>query len=54
MFNIYSLYVFQVEKHSANLSCLMITYPSTFGVFEEEVADVCELIHKHGGQVTRK
>ncbi|XP_046675131.1 glycine dehydrogenase (decarboxylating), mitochondrial [Homalodisca vitripennis] len=40
-----------VEKHSKNLSCLMITYPSTFGVFEEEVSDVCRLIHDHGGQV---
>ncbi|XP_054276101.1 glycine dehydrogenase (decarboxylating), mitochondrial-like [Macrosteles quadrilineatus] len=41
----------EVEKHSTNLSCLMITYPSTFGVFEEEVSDVCRLIHDHGGQV---
>lgn len=29
----------------------MITYPSTFGVFEEKVADICDLVHKHGGQV---
>lgn len=29
----------------------MITYPSTNGVFEEEIGDVCDLIHKHGGQV---
>lgn len=29
----------------------MLTYPSTFGVFEEQAADVCELVHKHGGQV---
>ncbi|KAK9500504.1 hypothetical protein O3M35_001758 [Rhynocoris fuscipes] len=41
----------QVEKYSTNLSCLMITYPSTFGVFEETIADICDLIHKHGGQV---
>lgn len=44
-------YVFQVEEHSQNISCLMLTYPSTFGVFEEQAADVCELVHKHGGQV---
>ncbi|GLV44459.1 uncharacterized protein CBL_10263 [Carabus blaptoides fortunei] len=41
----------KAEKHSENLSCLMITYPSTNGVFEETVADVCDIIHKHGGQV---
>lgn len=29
----------------------MLTYPSTFGVFEERVADVCDLVHAHGGQV---
>lgn len=40
-----------VEEHSKNISCLMLTYPSTFGVFEEQAADVCELVHKHGGQV---
>ncbi|KAL1116565.1 hypothetical protein AAG570_005037 [Ranatra chinensis] len=40
-----------VEKHSKNLSCLMITYPSTFGVFEETIADICDLVHEHGGQV---
>lgn len=41
----------KVEEHSENISCLMLTYPSTFGVFEERAADVCELVHKHGGQV---
>ncbi|KAL4706546.1 hypothetical protein ACJJTC_015744 [Scirpophaga incertulas] len=40
-----------VEEHSAKLSCLMLTYPSTFGVFEERAADVCALVHAHGGQV---
>ncbi|CAG9136220.1 unnamed protein product [Plutella xylostella] len=40
-----------VEEHSKNISCLMLTYPSTYGVFEEGAADVCELVHKHGGQV---
>lgn len=42
---------FQVDKHKANLAAMMITYPSTFGVFEEHVGDVCDLIHKNGGQV---
>ena len=41
----------KVEEHSDNLSTLMITYPSTHGVFEEAVVDICDLIHKHGGQV---
>ncbi|XP_038210527.1 glycine dehydrogenase (decarboxylating), mitochondrial [Zerene cesonia] len=40
-----------VEQHSEKLSCLMLTYPSTFGVFDERAADVCALVHKHGGQV---
>ncbi|WP_299491011.1 aminomethyl-transferring glycine dehydrogenase [uncultured Shewanella sp.] len=34
-----------------NLSCIMITYPSTHGVYEESVKDICDLIHQHGGQV---
>ncbi len=34
-----------------NLSCVMITYPSTHGVYEETVTEVCEIIHEHGGQV---
>jgi len=41
----------KVEKHSDNLSALMITYPSTHGVFESNVREVCDLIHQHGGQV---
>ena len=41
----------KAEKHSANLAALMITYPSTHGVFEEAVVDICEIIHAHGGQV---
>ncbi len=40
-----------VAEHSAALSCIMITYPSTYGVFEENVRDTIELIHKNGGQV---
>ncbi len=39
------------EKHSDNLAAIMITYPSTHGVFEDDVSEVCELIHQHGGQV---
>ncbi|MBO1530962.1 aminomethyl-transferring glycine dehydrogenase [Psychrobacter sp. F1192] len=39
------------EEHSDNLGALMITYPSTHGVFEEGIRDICDLIHKHGGQV---
>lgn len=41
----------KVELHSKNLSAIMITYPSTHGVFEAQVKDVCHLIHAHGGQV---
>jgi glycine dehydrogenase len=37
--------------HSANLAALMVTYPSTHGVFEESIRDICQLIHAHGGQV---
>ena len=39
------------EKHSDNLAAIMITYPSTHGVFEDNVREVCELVHQHGGQV---
>ena len=38
-------------EHSARLSSVMITYPSTHGVFEEQIVDVCALVHDHGGQV---
>ena len=41
----------KAEQHSANLSSLMITYPSTHGVYEEEILEITETIHKHGGQV---
>uniref|UniRef100_A0A671UIX8 glycine dehydrogenase (aminomethyl-transferring) n=1 Tax=Sparus aurata TaxID=8175 RepID=A0A671UIX8_SPAAU len=40
-----------VDKHKASLAAMMLTYPSTFGVFEEQVGDVCDLIHENGGQV---
>ncbi|KAH1009720.1 hypothetical protein HUJ04_002034 [Dendroctonus ponderosae] len=41
----------KAEKFRTRLSCLMITYPSTNGVFEDTVAEVCEITHKNGGQV---
>lgn len=41
----------KAEQHSANLACLMITYPSTHGVFEEAIKEICAVIHAHGGQV---
>ena len=41
----------KVEKYSNRLAALMITYPSTHGVFEHKVKDFCALIHQHGGQV---
>jgi glycine dehydrogenase len=41
----------KAEKHSARLAALMITYPSTHGVFEEAVVEICEIVHAHGGQV---
>ncbi|MBD3616596.1 MAG: aminomethyl-transferring glycine dehydrogenase [Gracilimonas sp.] len=41
----------KAEKHSDRLAALMITYPSTHGVFEHRVKDFCKIIHKHGGQV---
>jgi glycine dehydrogenase len=41
----------KVEKHSENLACLMVTYPSTHGVFETAIKEICGLIHEHGGRV---
>ncbi|MDZ3797209.1 MAG: aminomethyl-transferring glycine dehydrogenase [Xanthomonadales bacterium] len=41
----------QAEKHSAHLAAILITYPSTHGVFEEDVVEICEIVHAHGGQV---
>lgn len=41
----------KAEKHSGQLAACMITYPSTHGVFEETVGDVCAITHEHGGQV---
>jgi glycine dehydrogenase len=39
------------EQYSAKLACMMITYPSTHGVFETHVQDLCKLVHSHGGRV---
>jgi glycine dehydrogenase len=41
----------KAAAHSEQLGALMITYPSTHGVFEEEIIEVCNIIHEHGGQV---
>ncbi|TPX36319.1 glycine dehydrogenase (aminomethyl-transferring) [Synchytrium microbalum] len=41
----------KATKHGKNLAAIMVTYPSTYGVFEEHIKEVCEIIHSHGGQV---
>ena len=41
----------RAEQYSNELAAIMITYPSTHGVFEETVIDVCDIVHRHGGQV---
>src|SRR5581483_10478686 len=41
----------KAKQHAARLSCLMITYPSTHGVFEEEIKRITAIVHEHGGQV---
>ena len=41
----------KAEQHKDDLSCLMITYPSTHGVYEEEIVEICRIIHDQGGQV---
>ncbi len=41
----------KAELHSENLAALMVTYPSTHGVFESRITDICDIIHQHGGQV---
>ncbi|SFL56355.1 aminomethyl-transferring glycine dehydrogenase [Rugamonas rubra] len=41
----------KAELHSKNLACVMVTYPSTHGVFEEGIQELCAIIHGHGGQV---
>jgi glycine dehydrogenase len=41
----------RAEEHAGELSCLMVTYPSTHGVFEEAIQEICATIHSYGGQV---
>ena len=41
----------KAEKHHDELAALMVTYPSTHGVFEEQIKDICAVVHNHGGQV---
>jgi glycine dehydrogenase len=41
----------KAEQYANNLACLMVTYPSTHGVFEESIKEICEIIHSFGGQV---
>jgi glycine dehydrogenase len=41
----------KAERHAAHLAAIMVTYPSTHGVFEAEIREICEIVHAHGGQV---
>jgi glycine dehydrogenase len=41
----------KAEAHTNNLACLMVTYPSTHGVFETNINAICDIIHQHGGKV---
>jgi glycine dehydrogenase len=41
----------KAEKHKATLACLMVTYPSTHGVFEASIREICRIVHENGGQV---
>ncbi len=41
----------KAQTHSGDLAALMVTYPSTHGVFEEEIRRICDIVHQHGGQV---
>jgi glycine dehydrogenase len=41
----------KAEQHAAKLAALMVTYPSTHGVFEEAIVEICDIVHRHGGQV---
>jgi len=41
----------KAEKHSKTLAAVMVTYPSTHGVFEEHIREICDVVHAHGGQV---
>ncbi|PLW69957.1 aminomethyl-transferring glycine dehydrogenase [Pseudohalioglobus lutimaris] len=41
----------KAERHTEDLACIMVTYPSTHGVFEESIIELCAVVHEHGGQV---
>jgi len=41
----------KAEEHHASVAALMVTYPSTYGIFEERIRDICSIVHEHGGQV---
>jgi glycine cleavage system P protein (glycine dehydrogenase) len=41
----------KAERHTQDLAAIMVTYPSTHGVFEESIIELCEIVHSHGGQV---
>ena len=41
----------KASEHRDRLACLMITYPSTHGVFEDDIREICQIVHDHGGQV---
>lgn len=41
----------KAAEHADNLAAIMVTYPSTFGVFEKSIVEVCDIVHEHGGQV---
>jgi glycine dehydrogenase len=41
----------KAAQHRARLACLMVTYPSTHGVFEDDIQAICHIVHEHGGQV---
>ena len=41
----------KADAHAKDLAAIMITYPSTHGVFEQNVREICEIVHAHGGQV---
>ncbi len=41
----------KADQHTSNLAALMVTYPSTHGVFEEAIKEICQIVHDHGGQV---
>jgi len=41
----------KADQHSENLAAIMVTYPSTHGVFEERITEICDIVHQHGGQV---